>query len=92
MVVDAVCDEPVSGSNSLLSGNLSGNIRNIDPVRDWVNINDAQYLWLGGEFPKHQNRELNQPNSEWAYMNREELGGRAELAKDNRSVSNWGAA
>ena len=90
MVVDAVCDELVSAVNSLLSGNLSGNDGNIDPLHDWVSKNGAQFPQLRDETPKHQNRELNQPNSEWAFMNREELGYGAELSQDSRAVSNWG--
>ena len=89
LVVDAVCDELVSAANSQLSGNLTRNYGNIGPFRDWVSKNDAQFPHLGDEFPKHRNRELNQQNSEWGVMNREELDYRAELSKDSRSVSNW---
>ena len=71
MVVDAVCGEPVSGSNSLHSGNLSGISGTFAPfLLDAAKIT-TKYPTLSEKFPKLRNRELNQPNRESILLNRE---------------------
>jgi hypothetical protein len=61
VAVDAVMGEPLSGSNSLLSGNFAGN-----SAKEADNCELKRFLWpkfqeLNGQFPKLGSREISWP-------------------------------
>ena len=58
---DAVNCEPVSASNSLLTGKLTGNFAESDPPLRFRGPVSERIQWLPAEFPTQQNREF--PNA-----------------------------
>ena len=58
VAVDVVFSEPVSGRNSLLTGNLTEKICNFSRIaRNWSG-KPTWLQWLTGDFPKKINREI----------------------------------
>ncbi len=56
MVADAVCDEPVSGPFSLVTGKIQGIFGNFRPIAAKCARFQANYQWLGSKFPDSDNR------------------------------------
>jgi hypothetical protein len=58
MAVGAVICEPVSDARSLLSGKIQGNlpiqVQNASSVAAFLHVDQ----WVGGYFPKRENREF----------------------------------
>jgi hypothetical protein len=71
MVVCAVRYELVSGENSLLTGELTGNFSILGSILKFWPPFDTQLQRLAAKFPTQWNRELFWPNREFAGANRE---------------------
>jgi hypothetical protein len=55
---EPVLGEPVSGSNSLLTGKITGNFTKIGPFGETVPVKMQQNQLVIGQFPTKLNREL----------------------------------
>jgi len=58
VVVDALQIEPVSNSNSLLTGKLTGNFVDSDPLAQFPRPIGKRIQWFAAKFPTQGNREF----------------------------------
>jgi hypothetical protein len=68
---ETVNGEPVSASDSLLTGNLTGNFSNLGLFLRFLLLINEQIQTLASKFPSKWNRELFLPNREFSRPNRE---------------------